>query len=311
MSARRNRLYDIICYGTICQDRIMRINEYPALGESTWIQHDVLTLGGEAGNSVVALNAWGFRTLLLGTVLGRDERAQWLLDRLEQLENVDSSRLICSHQADTPYCNIFATPDGERTMFGCHFDRMSGQAVAGLPPCRVFTLDPYCRQDSVRAARAAAELGVHILAMDALNSPEIAACASLIVTSRDEIGKSASDEDMARAACDWARRTGATVVITLGASGSLAADPEGEIVQRQPAVRVERAVDGTGCGDVFRAGLAAGMALDWELPESMAFASAAAALNLLGPGGGGIVLPLEETLAVAQAGEVPRTLLPA
>ena len=302
-------MFDIICYGTICQDRIMRIMHFPALGSSTWIQDDRLTVGGEAANSCMALNAWGMRTLLLGTVLGRDERAEWLLERLGELEHVDISRLICSHQAQTPYCNIFATPDGERTMFGRHFDIMRGQPVEELPACRVFTLDPYCREMAIKAAVAARDAGFTIVAMDALRRPEIAACADLIVTSYQEANPKASDDELTDIACAAAQEHEADVVITLGARGSLAAGPGGRIIHRQSAVRVEQPVDATGCGDVYRAGLAAGVAMGWDLPRSMAFASAAAALNLLGMGGGGCALSLDETLAVAESGEIPARLL--
>ena len=129
---------------------------------------------------------------------------------------MDISRLICSHQAHTPYA-IFATPDGERTMFGRHFDIMRGQPVEELPACRVFTLDPYCRELAIKAAVAARDAGFTNVAMDALRRPEIAACADLIVTSYQEANPKASDDELADMACAAAREHEAEVVITLGA----------------------------------------------------------------------------------------------
>ncbi len=299
-------MYDVICYGTICQDRIIRIPDYPEAGGSVWIQSDELRPGGEAVNSAIAWDRWGLSVLLLGTVLGRDERASWLLEELAALEHVDISQLTASHRAETPYCLILATPDAERTMFGRYFREMRGQPVSHLPQARVFTLDPYCGDASAAAARLAREMGMRVIAMDAVGRPEVAACADLVVTSYQEIRRLAPQEDVRTVAARSAREMGRTLVLTLGAEGSEAFDAAGELIHRQSAVTVpgEMVVDATGCGDVYRAGLVCGEALGWPLEQSMAFASAAAACNLTAAGGGAGVLGLDETLEVAARGSL-------
>lgn len=271
-----------------------------------WIESDELRPGGEAVNSAIAWDRWGLRVLLLGTVLGQDERAQWLMRELEALPHVDTSRLTASRGAETPYCVILATPDAERTMFGRHFREMRGQEVDRLPESRVFTLDPYCGEAAERAARAAREQGMRVVAMDALDRPAIAACADLLVTSYQEIRRLEPDGDVRAAAARAARQTGRTVVLTLGPEGSEAYDGEGRLIHRQSAVAVppDRVVDATGCGDVYRAGLVCGEAMGWPLPQSMAFASAAAACTLTAAGGGAGVRPLEETLEIAALGRL-------
>lgn len=296
-------MYDVICYGTVCQDRIIRIPRYPSCGSNVWIQEDRLAVGGEAGNSCRALSGWGMKTFLLGTLLGEDERAGWLLQRLRDLPGVDV-RLEQSAQTQTPYCVILATPDGERTMLGCHFDLMRGQTVDILPPARVFTTEPYCRENAVHAARLARQMGLQVITMDTTETPELADLSDLIVTSTQEIARLLPPERQEAAGREAAVRLGRTVVLTNGAQGSVAFAPDGEVLHRQSAVPVRKVLDATGCGDVYRAGLVCGCAKGWSLAESMAFASAAASLNLMGMGGGGHVRSLDETLEVARRGSV-------
>lgn len=299
-------MYDVICYGTLCQDRIIRIPRYPHIGTSIWIEQDSLKLGGEAANTALALNAWGQKTLLLGSVLGADERGQWLAKQLAALEHVDISRLERSSAAHTPYCLIMATPDAERTMFGRYFNLMQGQAVTELPPARVFTLDPYCGANAGQAARVAHRQGIKIVAMDVLEHPEIAEVSDIIVTSYQHIDLHAPLDALVQRGQEAAMRYSATVIVTAGERGSVALSPEGNLLHHQHAVLVpaERVLDATGCGDVYRAGLVCGEALEWPLEQSMAFGSAAAALNLMGMGGAGLTLPVDQTLSIARAGTI-------
>lgn len=70
-------------------------------------------------------------------------------------------------------------------------------------------------------------------------------------------------------------RTATHVVVTLGAAGSLYAGPDG--LYRVTAAPVA-AINPTGAGDAFLAGLAAGLARDEAWPQALALAGAAAAL---------------------------------
>ncbi len=89
-------------------------------------------------------------------------------------------------------------------------------------------------------------------------------------------GQSVQDPDTARAAAErlLARGVG-TVVVTLGSAGALAAD--GTAAVHYPAFPV-KAVDTTGAGDAFNAGLAVGLAAGATLDQTMPLANAAAAL---------------------------------
>jgi len=66
------------------------------------------------------------------------------------------------------------------------------------------------------------------------------------------------------------------VVVTLGPDGALAFAPDQALYARAPRIR---AVNATGCGDVFLAGLVAGRLRGCGLAEQLRLATAAAAAN--------------------------------
>lgn len=89
-------------------------------------------------------------------------------------------------------------------------------------------------------------------------------------------GQTVQGPDAARAAAERLLAWGAgTVVVTLGSAGALAAD--GTAAVHYPAFPVQ-AVDTTGAGDAFNAGLAVGLAAGGTLDQAMPLANAAAAL---------------------------------
>ena len=89
-------------------------------------------------------------------------------------------------------------------------------------------------------------------------------------------GVAVSDASSAAAAGQALRERGVgSVIVTLGAQGSLACTARGDI--RTPAFAVE-AVDTTAAGDAFNGALGAALAGRDPLPDALRFASAAAAI---------------------------------
>ena len=82
------------------------------------------------------------------------------------------------------------------------------------------------------------------------------------------------------------------ITITLGHSGSLSIDVDGQI-SRHPAFRVD-AIDTTGCGDVFHGGYIYGLLQDWPLSQTVRFAAACAALKTRALGGRTAIPALHE-----------------
>jgi sugar/nucleoside kinase (ribokinase family) len=119
----------------------------------------------------------------------------------------------------------------------------------------------------------------------ALLSPEFldhAAGAGLLLPNADEARMLSGEGDPERAARALATRFG-EVVVTLGADGALWTDGR-ESVRADP-VPVEAAVDSTGAGDAFAAGLLAAR-LDGAAPAEALAAGARLAAEAVGRPGG-------------------------
>jgi ribokinase len=102
----------------------------------------------------------------------------------------------------------------------------------------------------------------------------------VLTPNADEARELAGEQDVEAAARALAARTGAPVLVTLGADGALLLDGDAE---RLPALAVE-VVDTTGAGDAVNGALAAELAAGRPLRDAARFAMAAAALSTRAPG---------------------------
>lgn len=73
-------------------------------------------------------------------------------------------------------------------------------------------------------------------------------------------------------------------VVTCGVDGVIAFDSTSGELWHVPAVRVD-AIDPTGAGDVFMAGLMTATVLGWRLADALRLGTVAAALSVLSLGG--------------------------
>jgi sugar/nucleoside kinase (ribokinase family) len=89
--------------------------------------------------------------------------------------------------------------------------------------------------------------------------------------------------------------------VTLGERGAMVLDGDG--LHHAPAFRV-KAVDTTGAGDVFRAGVIYALLRGWPTPELLRFATAAAAVSCTRLGALGGIPTLDEVEALIASGHV-------
>jgi sulfofructose kinase len=111
------------------------------------------------------------------------------------------------------------------------------------------------------------------------------------------------EADPARAARAMAGECGHTVIVTAGRDGAYAAGPGVDL--HQPAFPIE-VKDTTGAGDVFHGAFAYTLLQEWDLPRSLRFAAAVAALKCRGLGGRSAIPTLDEALALAEGDGVRR-----
>lgn len=178
---------------------------------------------------------------------------------------------------------------GRRTIF---WRRPSGAPLAPAELAEGFLegsdfllLDGLMAEVSLHAARQAVERGVPVMLDAGRVRPgmlETARLCDYVVAGEQfalDLGWDGRDESFAA----LAKRTGAGVMtVTLGTRGSITC--RGKELIRQPAFPVS-AVDTTGAGDVFHGGYVYGVLQGWDLPATLRFASAMAALKCRKLGG--------------------------
>jgi ribokinase len=251
--------------------------------------------GGSAANTAAWLVRAGAEPVLVGRV-GDDERGRGAREEL-RAAGVDT-RLATDPERPTGTCVVLVDPDGERTMApdaGAN-DRLSDADVPGelLVAGGHLHVAGYAllREGSRPAARSAIgrALGSGMtVSVDpssaALLSPEFldhAEGAGLLLPNADEARMLSGEEEPERAARALAVRFG-EVVVTLGAGGALWTDG-GESV-RAEALPVEAAVDSTGAGDAFAAGLLAARLNGAAPAEALSAGARLAAEAVTRPGG--------------------------
>lgn len=301
--------YDVVVYGTVCLDAIWRVERLAPPGGWAPILEEKKMIGGEASNTAVALSRWGLRVALVGNAIGDDEDGR-LLRRLfaRDAPEIDLRYIRTLPAAHTPYCVCIATPDGNRTMYGTGFDAMQCPTLTPelAQKSRFFTMDPNAWDPGLRAAEAAFAAGMLVTAMDYTRDAGVTGRAAINVTSRDHLGLDRSLDELAQTAAALRDQCGQTVIATCGAEGCFVAERNvaGAAVHF-PAYAAPEVVDTTGAGDIFRAGLLFGQVQAWDLPRTVRFAAAAAALNCTAMGGWGGVRSLSETLTFESTGSPP------
>jgi len=139
-----------------------------------------------------------------------------------------------------------------------------------------------------RAARIARRSGIPVVAdFDSAHDPqffELLPLADHLIISATFAKTLTGEAAPAKAATKLCLGSRQVVVVTSGAKGCWYLAAGGTAPKHQAAFKV-KAVDTTGCGDVFHGAYAAGLAWGMELAERIRFAAAAAALKATEPGG--------------------------
>jgi sulfofructose kinase len=255
--------------------------------------------GGVAATAGVACSRLGLRTAHWGCV-GRDEAGQAILAGLE-MEQVSTRQVARVRKAKTPIGFVLVDAGtGER--------RLLFYPGAGLPPklprfpwsqirqAKAIVLDAWWLALSVEVARRAKAAGVPVVAdvtPDNYLSGLLAHVDAVFAPRPPELEEVSAET--VTPVLEQMHKYGPSVVgITLGAEGCWYSIGEGPIHQRALSVPV---VDTTGAGDTFHGAIAYGFARGWEVPRTVEFASAVAALKCRALGGRSGIPSLRETLA--------------
>lgn len=290
----------IVVFGTVCLDRIRRISELPPVGGYAEIDQESWQLGGEAANTAFALTQWANSVRLVSNGIALDEEGRFVRARLASAGLTAVTAGPLPKDPKTPVCDVYVTPNGERTMFGFGFNRNEPTVdpkQLRMSPGRWFTAEPNMEVASRDAARMAQANGMNTYLMDFIRPDDPIAPGSVWQSSTDWIGQRGDVEGNLSVVKSMAERTGAFIILSDGASGLCAGSAE--ILPRHfPAFPAPEVVDTTGAGDVFRAAMLHGLSRSWPVLDALRFAAAAGALQCRFYGATTRVSTLEEMEAL-------------
>ena len=271
--------------GTLNHDLLLSMASLPREGETVVARHERTAPGGKGANQAVAAARAGVATTMVGAV-GRDAAGDALLQRLVAF-GVDvepvfrtssptgSAIVLVDDSADN---QIVVRPGANADLSAAHVTR----ALSEVRPQDVVAVQCELAEDVIVAAlRAGRSAGATVILNWAPVVPlpaDVVSAASVVVVNRAEAAALADLPDDASGSAlaeTLHRRFGVAVVVTLGATGSVAATAGRTLpVTSVPTGHV---VDTTGAGDSYVGTLAAALTRTGiDLAQAMAAAAAAA-----------------------------------
>ncbi len=270
----------VLCYGEIDLDVYLAVSRLPALNRAANVTHEFENVGGAAANTAIWLAHWGIPTVLAGHDLGDDRYGQWVRRALTAYPQLDTRYLRYHADYQTPRCQCLVTPDGERS-FIMHWPdelRVCPPEAAMLRGVAWLNLDmsgPL--QPRLEAAQLAQSQNVSVLINDVydVNHP-ILPFVDVLVISASIVRTRLPQTPALQLAKRLRAAAGCSVLVTDGGEALTAFLSTGETCQAAPP-SID-AVDTTGAGDIFKAGLLAALLAGRPLCEAIKWGAAAGSL---------------------------------
>ena len=290
MTATNTTEFDLLGLGGVAVDDFLYIDQYPAPDEKVAVKKGLRQCGGLTATALVTAIRLGLRCAYAGR-LGSDDMSDYVRRTLEA-EGI-SLEHACLDPNVRPYLAtiVVDTTHNTRNVF---FQRPEHHGAADHHPsetlirkARVLYVDHMGIAGQIRAAGIARRHGIDVTGDPERVVPRHAELLRLInhIVLPKRIAFEITGEATIERALPklWHEDAGA-VVITAGQQGAYFQASPSEPIQHQPAFTV-KAVDTTGCGDVFHGAYAAALALSLPLAERIRWAAAAAAIKATEPGG--------------------------
>ena len=294
-----DKKYDVIGLGAYAVDLLGIIPSFPKPDTKNKMLKFAQQGGGPVATALVALARLGARVAFVG-ILGDDPFSNFAIAEFVK-EGIDTSGIIRREGAGPLLALITVEEEsGRRTILWT--DQMVSHPTETelskdlIASARILHLDEYGLPSALTAAPWAKEAGLKVV-LDAENPerkellPLIRLTDYLVVPEEFALGFSASRNS--EEAGDFFLKIGPqAIIITEGEKGCFI-KTEGKGLF-QPAFKV-KAVDTTGCGDVFHGGFIFGLLKEWPVEIAAEFASAVAALKCEKLGGRAGCPTLEQT----------------
>ncbi len=309
-----DRSFDLICIGVALVDSIIRgFDPKPVSASGFRAESGSLNVGGEAVNEAMAASKLGLRTGIYCS-LGTDEAGEMIVSALRRC-GVDTGRILRDEAHPTPVTTMFVNADGTRKSItnGAHRHNFHPERdTARFADARAVMLGslfraPFDDPDIIAAVLHAAKAAGQLVFADTklpnfrfLKLEDLRDSLPLVdyITPNEDEARYYSGKDEPEEMADVFLEYGVkNVVIKLGAAGCYFKNAETAI--RLPACDV-RAVDATGAGDNFAAGLASEILRGAAAPEALSFANACGAICASAVGAGTALRNRDQVLRLVE-----------
>jgi ribokinase len=270
----------VVVVGSVNADLVVAVEALPGPGETVAGGRFARWGGGKGANQAVAAARLGASVALVGAV-GADAFGDEAVRELAS-EGVDVSA-VARVDAPTGVALIVVDASGENQIAVAS----GANAHVSVPAASFDDAIVLLGHEVPDAAIAAgADRGGRVILNPAPAreiDPCVLAAHPILTPNASEAAQLTGERDPEAAARALGARTGAPVLVTLGADGALLLDGD---IERNPAPHVD-AIDTTGAGDTVNGALAAELAAGRDLREAARFALAAAALSTTAEGARG------------------------
>jgi ribokinase len=271
----------VVVVGSVNADLVVAVDSLPGPGETVAGGRFARWGGGKGANQAVAAARLGAPVALVGAV-GEDPFGDDALRELTS-EGVDVSA-VARVDAPTGVALIVVDSSGENQIAVASGANAHVSVPAAALDDAVVLLGHEVPDAAVAAGAARGGRVILNPAPAREIDPCVLAAGPILTPNASEAAQLTGERDPEVAARALASRTGAPVLVTLGAGGALLLDDDQ--VERIAAPQVD-VVDTTGAGDTVNGALAAELAAGRELSDAVRFALAAAALSTRAEGARG------------------------
>lgn len=293
---------EVLCYGEIGIDNIIQADGLPSPENAIFPTSDSYHGGGAAANTAVWLAALGVSVKLSGNVIGHDAYGELILERLRKHAQIDLSLVEQRDGVITPFTRAIVTPDGERSFLIFWYPQapkvqLTKEMLQGI---KYLALDLYGGPERLESARLAFESGVSTVIGDVIwpDHPALP-FTSIATNSGAYIRQSFPNVDIRHHARALQSISKGIVITTDGPQMVHALDAQGYGFTVQPPAVT--AMDATGAGDAFRAGLLYGLLRGLDLPRSVCWGVAAGCLKVRNLGAATTLPAFHELEALANS----------
>ena len=302
----------VICIGTALIDSIIRGLEPNPVSEAGYRADSCsLNVGGEAVNEAIAFVKLGVDAQIL-CFLGEDSAGRLVAETLRE-QGVDTSRIVWEKHHPTPVTTMFVNTDGTRksiTNAAHRYNFHPEQYCGCFEQAKAIILGSLFRApfDDVRiiadVIAEAKKQGLPVFADTKLPNyrklslqdlAEVLPMIDYITPNEDEAGYYSGEKEPEAMADVFLSYGIRNVVIKLGSKGCYFKNPEFSL--HLPPYEI-KAVDATGAGDNFIAGLASELLNGSKVREALRFANACGAVCTTAIGAGTGLRNREQILAL-------------